>query len=243
MSNDPGQQGTPQYYRPGPSSGTYPQYPQNPYPHGWTPGTPPAPYPQQVPGGSDPQQAGPQPGPQWNTTGGGGWGNPPAGLGQTPAAKAPRPRQLVTALIMLLAAALPFVLMGVAAMVTPVDESMLEQAGIPRAEYEAMMTQAGMTFDQLAQMVRVMGAVFLVLALIYAALAVVAFLGAGGARLALAVLTGVYGLPLLLMMAPTLPLFGVLVVAVAAAGVVLLYSRPAKEWYAARKVGAAQRSG
>ena len=234
VSTDPGRGDppTPQYYRPGPSSGSYPQYPQNPFPQGWTPGTSPGPYPQQ------PAPAGPQ----WNTSDTGGSG-PPAGLGRTPPATAPRPRQLVLGLILLLAAALPFVLMGVAAMVTPVDESILDQAGIPRAELDALMAQAGMSFEQLAQMVRVMGAIFLALALVYAVLAVVAFRGAGGARLALAVLTGVYGLPLLLMMAPTLPLFAVLVLAVAAFGLVQLYSRPAKEWYAARKVGAAQRSG
>lgn len=237
VSNDPGRDGptsAQQYYRPGPSSGSYPQYPQNPYPQGWTPGAAPAP---------DPQQPADPAAPQWNTSGESGWGGPPAGLGQSPSARASRPRQVVTGLILLLAAALPFVLMGVAAMVTPIDESVLDQAGIARGEFEAMMSQAGMTFDQVAQMIRVMGGVFLVLALIYAALAVVAFLGRGGARLALAVLTGVYGLPLLLMMAPTLPIFAVLVMAVAATGVVLLYSRPAKEWYAARKVGAAQRSG
>ena len=226
VSNDPGQQGAPQYYRPGPSSGSYPQYPQNPYPQGWTPGAQPAPYPQQPSGTA----------PQWNS------GNPPAGLGPRPAGRLSRPGHVLTALILLLAAALPFVVMGVAAMVTPVDASMLDQAGVPRAEMDAVLAQAGMTFEQLAQMVRVMGGIFLALALLYAVLAVVAFLGTGGARLAIAVLTGVYGLPLLLMMAATLPAFAVLVLAVASTGVALLYSRPAKEWYASRKVGAAQRS-
>ncbi|MBC3189584.1 hypothetical protein H7X46_00695 [Pseudonocardia sp. C8] len=226
MSNDPGEQGTPRYYRPGPSSGTYPQYPQNPYPHGWTPGAPPPPFPAPPAGQT-----------RWNAA-----GDAPAGTGR-PQGRVARPPQVVTALVLLLAAALPFVLMGVAAMLTPVDESVLNQAGIPRAELDAMMAQAHVTFAQLTQMVRVMGGIFLVLALAYGALAVVAFLGRGGARLALAVLTGVYGLPLLLMTAPTLPWFAVLVVAVAAGGVVLLYGRPASEWYAARKAGAGQRPG
>ena len=232
VSNDPGQQGTPQYYRPGPSSGSYPQYPQNPYPQGWTPGTPPAPYPQQAPHPQDPQQAGPQ----WNTASG--WGPPPAGLRPTSSRTVPRPRQLLTGLILLLAATVPFVVMGVTAMLVTVDDALLDQAGIPRDQLDQAMAQAGITLEQMTQLFRVMGVIFLVLALSYAVLAVVAFLGKPGARLTVAILTGVYGVPLLLMMAPSLPLFAVLVLAVASTGVVLLYSRPAREWYASREVGA-----
>ncbi|GAA1398040.1 hypothetical protein GCM10009613_51680 [Pseudonocardia kongjuensis] len=252
VSNNPGEQGAPQYYRPGPSTGYYPQYPQNPYPNGWTPAAPAPPQQQQ-------QQQPPQeqyqqqyqqqqyqqpPGPQWNTGGAPqGWGQPPAGLapgGTTPLA---RPRQVVTALILLIAAALPFVLMGGAAMFAQIDQATLDQAGIPRAELDSVMAQTGVTLDQLTQLVRVMGGVFLVLALVYAALAVVAFLGRAGARLALAVLTAVYGLPLLLLMAPTIPVFAVVILAISSTGVVLLYGQAAREWYASRKVGAARRAG
>ncbi|BBG04841.1 MULTISPECIES: hypothetical protein [Pseudonocardia] len=250
MSNNPGEQGAPQYYRPGPSTGHYPQYPQNPYPNGWTPAAAPAPqaHPQPQPHPQPHPQAHPQaqaqPGPQWNTgSAPQGWGQPPAGLapgGTTPVA---RPRQVVTALILLIAAALPFVLMGAAAMVAQVDQATLDQAGVPRAELDAVMAQAGVTMEQLTQLVRVMGGVFLVLALVYAALAVVAFLGRPGARLALAVLTAVYGLPLLLLMAPTIPVFAVAILAISSAGVVLLYGQAAREWYASRKVGAARRAG
>ncbi|MEV1294999.1 hypothetical protein [Pseudonocardia sp. NPDC049635] len=229
MSSNPGEQGAPQYYRPGPSTGHYPQYPQNPYPNGWTPA---APAPAQ------------QPGPQWNTgSAPQGWGQPPAGLAPGGTAPVARPRQVVTALILLIAAALPFVLMGATAMAAEIDQAALDQAGVPRAELESVMAQAGVTMDQLTQLVRVMGGVFLVLALVYAALAVVAFLGRPGARLALAVLTAVYGLPLLLLMAPSIPVFAVAILAIASTGVVLLYGRAAKEWYASRKVGAARRAG
>lgn len=222
VSNDPGQQGTPQYYRPGPSSGHYPQYPQNPYPQGWTPGALPPP----PPGQDAAPQYGQQPYGQQS----------PAGLGEGGAAPVPRPRQVTTALILLIAATLPFVLMGVTAMFATVNDELLNQAGIPRAEVDAMLTQAGLTLEQLTQAVRVMGGVFLVLAAVYAALAVVAFLGRPGVRIALVVLTVVYGLPLLLMMAPTLPLFPVAVLALAATGLWLLFSAPAKAWYASRAV-------
>lgn len=150
----------------------------------------------------------------------------------------------MTGLVLLLAAALPFMPMSVAALVTPVEESSLNQAGVPEAELEAMMAQAGMTFEELVGLVRVMGGVVLVLALMYAVLAVVAFRGAARARLALAVLTGLNGLPLLLITAASpASLFGMLTVAVAAVGVVQLYSRPATQWYVARKGRGALRSG
>ncbi|MFP5069439.1 hypothetical protein ACLFMI_07215 [Pseudonocardia nantongensis] len=241
MSNEP--EGT-RYYRPGPSSGHYPQYPQNPYPQGWTPGAVPAPPP---PSGQDasPQQGqtpsgqpryGQQPYGQ-QQYGQAQYGQaPPAGLGQGGGARVPRPGQVTTALILLIVATLPFVLMGVTAMFATVDDELLNQAGIPRAEVDAMMAQAGLTLDQLTQAIRVMGGMFLVLAAVYAALAVVAFLGRPGARIALVVLTAVYGLPLLLMMAPTLPLFAVAVLALAAAGLWLLFSPPARTWYASRAV-------
>lgn len=209
MSNEP--EG-PRYYRPGPSSGHYPQYPQNPFPQGWTPGAAPGPLPQ------------PPPGP------------PPAGLTPGVTAPVPRPRQVTTALLLLVTAALPFVLMGTVALFVTVDDELLNQSGVPRTEIDALMAQAGLTLPQLTQAVRVMGGVFLVLAAVYAALAVVAFLGRPGARIVLVVLTAVYGLPLLLMMAPTLPLFAVAVVAVAATGLWLLFSAPAKAWYASRAV-------
>ncbi|ALE79219.1 hypothetical protein WY02_13135 [Pseudonocardia sp. AL041005-10] len=255
VSSNPGQHDAPQYYRPGPSTGRYPQYPQNPYPHGWHGGATPPPAPQQAPAAPAPQPgttaqpgAVPQPGsgqqagqgPQWNAASG--WGPPPAGLGSGPQGRPARPRQVVTALVALVAAALPFVVMGIGAMFATINDAVLNDTGLPRADIDAALAQTGLTMDQLTQFVRVMGGIFLVLALVWIALAVVAFLGAGGARIALAVLAGVYGIPLLLLMAPTIPLFAVLVVALSVAGVALLFGRPAKEWYATRKLGAASRS-
>lgn len=229
VSTDPGPQDEPRYYRPGPSSGHYPQYPQNPYPHGWTPGAVPPP---------PPPVTGPQPGAPDP-------GSPPAGLGPGAAAPVPRPRQVVTALVLLLTASVPFVLMGVSAMVATVDDALLGQTGVPRAELDAMMARAGLTMAQLTTVVRVMGGIFVVLALAYVAVAVAAFLGRAGARITLVVLTAVYGLPLLLMTAPTLPLFAVAVVGLAATGSWLLFSPPAKVWYASRAVrgGVAGRAG
>ncbi|MBN9737278.1 hypothetical protein PP1_019905 [Pseudonocardia sp. P1] len=241
VSNDPGQQGPPQYYRPGPSSGAYPQYPQNPYPQGWTPGMQPAPYPQQAP-----DQAGQAP--QWNTA-----GAQPAGLTPSGRREVTRPRQVVSALILLIASALPFVFFGIAALLVPLDgtvlnDDLLAQAGMPRPEFETMLAQAGMTatefLDAVGVAMRVFGAVVLVLGLAYIGLGVAAFRGSAGARLSAAIVTGVFGLVLflfLMLAGREALLFAVLVLAVAAGGITLLYSAPAKEWYASRRVGAAQR--
>ncbi|MEQ3550420.1 hypothetical protein WIS52_08050 [Pseudonocardia nematodicida] len=228
MSSESGHHG-PQYYRPGPSSGHYPQYPQNPYPTGGGP-TPGAGRPAGF--GPDPQQ---QVG-QWQQ----GWAPPaggaPAGLGQTGTAPVPRPRQVVTSLILLLTSTVPFVFMGIQAMFMTINQALLNDAGIPRSQL-AQVEAAGITMDQLTQLFRVMGGVFVVLALVYAVVAVVAFRGRPAARLVLAILTAVYGLPLLLLMAASpLALFAVAVLALAGVGVWLLYSQPAREWYAARKV-------
>ncbi|MBN9754535.1 hypothetical protein Ae406Ps2_4486 [Pseudonocardia sp. Ae406_Ps2] len=229
VSSDPGQHDAPQYYRPGPSTGRYPQYPQNPYPNGWHGGSMPPPSPQQAP-------AAPA-----NTASG--WGPPPAGLGSGPQGRPARPRQVVTALVALIAAAVPFVVTGIGSLFVTVNESLLNDSGIPRGEFDAALAASGMTMAQFGQAVRVMGVVFLVLALVWIALAVAAFLGAAGARIALIVLLVLYGIPLLLiMLIGGQPVFAVLVVGVAAAGVALLFGRPAKEWYAARKLGAASRS-
>lgn len=238
VSSDPGQHDAPQYYRPGPSTGRYPQYPQNPYPNGWHGGSTPPPSPQQAPAAPAPQ---PGQGPQWNTASG--WGPPPAGLGSEPQGRPTRPRQVVTALVALIAAAVPFVVTGIGSLFVTVNESLLNDSGIPRGEFDAALAASGMTMAQFGQAVRVMGVVFLVLALVWIALAVAAFLGAAGARIALIVLLVLYGIPLLLiMLIGGQPLFAVLVVGVAAAGVALLFGRPAKEWYATRKLGAASRS-
>lgn len=240
VSSDPGQHDAPQYYRPGPSTGRYPQYPQNPYPNGWHGGSTPPPSPQQAPAAPAPQPGQGQ-GPQWNTASG--WGPPPAGLGSEPQGRPARPRQVVTALVALIAAAVPFVVTGIGSLFVTVNESLLNDSGIPRGEFDAALAASGMTMAQFGQAVRVMGVVFLVLALVWIALAVAAFLGAAGARIALIVLLVLYGIPLLLiMLIGGQPVFAVLVVGVAAAGVALLFGRPAKEWYAARKLGAASRS-
>ncbi|MFP5019679.1 hypothetical protein [Pseudonocardia phyllosphaerae] len=232
MSTEPGQDeqpSTPQYYRPGPSSGTYPQYPQNPYPNGWAPGTSPAPYPQQpspAPQAPAPEQAPHQqpsgPYPAW-----------PGGTGSSPQ-PATRPTQVRLALVLLLLSALPFVLMGVVAMRTTIDQATLDGSGIPRALAEQALTNSGFTFEALTTAVRVMGGVFVVLALVYAVVAFVAFRGSSGARFVLVVLTVVYGIPLLLMMAPTLPSFAVAILALAAVGIWLLFTPAARTWYDAR---------
>lgn len=236
VSSDPGQHDAPQYYRPGPSTGRYPQYPQNPYPHGWHGGaTPPA----------SPQQAPAAPAPQPGTTAPptSGWGPPPAGLGGGPQGRPARPRQMVTALVALVAAALPFVVTGIGSLFVTFNESLLNDAGIPRGEFDAALAQSGLTMAQFGDAVRILGVVFVAMAVIWIVLAVAAFLGASWARVVLIVLLALYGLPLLAIMGTSgQPMFAVLVIGIAAVGVTLLFGRPAKEWYATRRLGAASRS-
>lgn len=217
----------PAYYRPGPSSGYYPQYPQNPYGPGSS-GVPP-----QFSAGY------PAARPQENVTYP--YGGPfPAGTGPQYAGRtgAPggRPRNVVTAFVLLLVPPVLFLLVGLVLTLTPLTPDMIP----PEAGIEEALAGSGLTMDQLLSAMRTFGAVLAVLALVYAALAVVAFLGKLGALITLTVLTVLFDLFWLLALVssvanPLGAILPVIVLGTSVAGVALMFSAPARAWFAGQR--------
>lgn len=215
----------PAYYRPGPSSGYYPQYPQNPFGPGSS--------------GVPPQLSGyPAARPQENVTYP--YGGPfPAGTGPQwvgRSGRPDRPGNVVTALVLLLVAPVLFLVMGLALALTPLTPEMLP----PEAGVDELVAASGITTEQLLSGLRAVGAVLAVLAVLYAVLAVVSFLGQLGALVALTVLTVLFDLfwLLALLSAATNPLGAILPVIVlgtSIAGVWLMFSTPARAWFAAKR--------
>lgn len=213
----------PAYYRPGPSSGYYPQYPQNPYGGGRTPSYAQPQYGQPA----VPPQYGQAPyaQPGYGGAPGTGWAGPVS-----------RPPTMIVSLVLLLLAALPFLVGGLAVSIAPLTEEMFP----PEAGLEQLQAQAGIGFAEIVSLFRTLGVVMAVLAAVYMVLAVVAFTGRAGARLALTVLTVLFGLFLLVALVGSLgnPLslaVPLLVLVASVAGVALMFGAPAKAWFASRR--------
>lgn len=115
----------------------------------------------------------------------------PAGLegGGTPAT---RPVAMTAALVLLVLSSLPFVALGAALLVVPINLDALP------AGFDQQRLQAGITVPQVMTTIRIVGVVVLVIALLYVLFAVLAFLGRGWARVVVTVLTVIFGIILLL---------------------------------------------
>jgi hypothetical protein len=218
----------PAYYRPGPSSGYYPQYPQNPYGPGSS-GVPPqfaAGYPGPAPA-PRPQETYPYGGPFPAGTG-------PQYVGQAGATS--RPRNVVTGFMFLLVAPALFVVVGLVLTLAPLTPDMFP----PEAGIQEALTASGLTMQQLLSAMRTFGAVLAVLAVVYAVLAVVSFLGKLGALITLTVLTVLFDLfwLLALLSAATNPVGAILpliVLGTSIAGVTLMFSAQSRAWFAAKR--------
>ncbi|WP_132428777.1 hypothetical protein [Pseudonocardia endophytica] len=214
----------PAYYRPGPSSGYYPQYPQNPYGPGSS-GVPP-----QFAGGypaARPQETYPYGGPFPAGTG-------PQYVGQTGATG--RPRNVVTGFMFLLVSPALFIVVGLVLALAPLTPDMFP----PETGIQEALTASGLTMEQLLSAMRTFGAVLAVLAVVYALLAVVSFLGKLGALITLTVLTVLFDLfwLLALLSAATNPIGAILPVIVlgtSIVGVTLMFSAQSRAWFAARR--------
>lgn len=225
-AGDGGASGGPAYYRPGPSSGYYPQYPQNPF----GPGSEGRPLPQFSAGypatGGHEQVTYPYGGPF------------PAGTGpQFVGGPAPsRPRSMITALVLLLVPPVFFLVGGLAIALAPFDlNSLPPEAGVQQA-----LAQSGLTAERLLSLMRIFGVVVAVLALLYAVLAVVSFVGKLGALVTLTVLTVLFDLFLLLTLVsavanPAGAILPFLLLAASVAGVWLMFSGPVRAWFAAKR--------
>ena len=224
-AGDGGAPAGPAYYRPGPSSGYYPQYPQNPYGPGSS-GVPP-----QFGAGYPP------PARQENVTYP--YGGPfPAGTGPQYAgqAGATRPGSVVTALVLLLVSPALFLVVGLFLTLTPLTPDMFP----PEAGIDEALRGSGLTMDQLLSALRTFGSVLALLALLYSVLAVVSFLGKLGALITLTVLTVLFDLFWLLALVsaaanPLGAILPVIVLATSVAGVWLMFSTSARAWFAAKR--------
>ena len=206
-----------QYRRPDPSHAPQPPYAQPPY--------------------SPPQQAGYNP-----------YGQGPATRPAVPHLGAPaewtapparrkRPAVMILSLALLILAALPWLVGGIAFVVLPINA----QAGIDSGTL-AGSPLAGYTADQITALVRGGAAVPIVLGVVYIVLAVLAFLGRNWARIVLTVLTAIFAVVLVLslvlgILAGSDQLLIVALVAVPVVGVVLMYLRPSSAWFAEARRG------
>lgn len=228
------------YYRPGPSSGHYPQYPQNPYggqaygqhPYGQqlygqpgAPAQPPPAYPQtygqqrSYPPPQDqpagyPQQYGQDP-----------YGRPRAGAVR-------RPGSVRLALVLFLLPAALFLLGGLGLSFAPITPEMLSA----QPQVDEALAQSGLTMTQFLSFIRTAGAIFAVAAVVYALLAVVAFLGKFGALVGLTVLTVLFDLFWLVALLGSLgdpigALVPLVIIALSVGGLVLMYQGPARAWF------------
>jgi hypothetical protein len=145
-----------------------------------------------------------------------------------------RPRLLVVAPVLMVLAALPFLLFGALFVAAPVDAIAQEVLASPS------MQQAGATKELVVSAMRILGGIVLGVAVLYLVFGFLAFVGRSWARIAAAVLTG--GFALLLMAGivasggavDTITLAFVLLLLIVGA-VAILFSPGANAWYAARR--------
>ncbi len=225
-TGDGGAPAGPAYYRPSPSSGYYPQYPQNPYGPGST-GVPPQFSGGYPPAGGYEHVTYPYGGPFPAGTG-------PQYVGQSGPAR--RPGSVVTALALLLVAPVLFVVVGLVLTLMPLSPDMFP----PEAGVEQALAGSGLTMEQLLSAMRTLGAVMAVLAVLYAVLAVVTFLGKMGALITLTVLTALFDLFWLVALVsaaanPVGAILPVIVLGTSIAGICLMFSASARAWFAAKR--------
>ena len=151
-----------------------------------------------------------------------------------PVPTAPRPRLMIAVPVLMVLAALPFLLFGALFVAAPVAGIAQEVLASPN------MQAAGATEQLVVSAVRVLGGVILGVALLYLVFGFLAFAGRNWARIITAVLTG--GFVLLLVAGlvvsggaiDTITLASVLLVLILGA-VAILFSPGANAWYAARR--------
>jgi hypothetical protein len=100
---------------------------------------------------------------------------------------------MVLALVLMVLAALPFLVIGVGALVLPINAADIP----PELLTDPQMVKAGATPELLIQAARVLAGVMLVVALLYVVLAVFAFRGRNWARIIVTVLSVGFALLLL----------------------------------------------
>jgi hypothetical protein len=156
--------------------------------------------------------------------------------GSAPAATARRPGLLVLALIMMLLPTLLFLALGLLFLVIPMSTATLP----PELTNNPQLVQAGATPDLLVSLVRAVGGVVLVAALLYGLFAILAFLGRNWARILVTVMSVGFALLLLTGLVQSGGGTDNLVVAVPLVvlmigAVVLMFLPAANTWYSRRR--------
>ena len=146
----------------------------------------------------------------------------------------PRPRLLVLAPVLMVLAALPFVLFGVFFLAAPVDTLAQEVLASPT------LAQAGATQALVVSAMRILGGVVLAVAVLYLVLGFLAFAGRGWARITVAVLTGGFALLLIAALVASGGAIDTIALAVGLLALILgaaaiLFSPGVNAWYAARR--------
>ena len=162
------------------------------------------------------------------------YGSPYPAAPPAQAPSAPKPRLLVLAPVLMVLAALPFLVFGALFVAAPLDTVAQDVLASPN------MQQAGATKELVVSAIRVLGGVVLGVALLYLVFGFLAFAGRSWARITVAVLT--VGFVFLLMAAlvlsggaiDTITLASGLLLLILGA-VAILFSPRANAWYAARR--------
>ena len=144
-----------------------------------------------------------------------------------------RPRLLVVAPVLMVLAALPFLLFGVLLLAASVDGIAQEVLASPA------MQQAGATQALVVWAVRMLGGVILAVAVLYLVLGFLAFAGRTWARIAVAVLTVGFAFLLIAVLIASGGAIDTIVLAVGLLVLILgaaaiLFSPGVNAWYAAR---------
>ena len=156
----------------------------------------------------------------------------PAPPGHAPTTR--RPRLLVVAPVLMVLAALPFVLFGVLFLVAPVAAIAQEVLANPSLQ------QAGATEALVVSAMRILGGVILAVAVLYLVFGFLAFAGRNWARIAVAVLTVGFAFLLIAALVASGGAIDTIALAVGLLALILgaaaiLFSPAVNAWYAARR--------
>ena len=161
------------------------------------------------------------------------YGTYPAGMPEDDQPqRSARPGIMILALVLLILSTLPFLLLGFVPLVLPSDLSQLPPDLAAQIEQQLAANQ--LTYEQVRTAFGLLAGLFVVLALVYIAFAVVAFRGHGWARIALTIMTAGFALFMLLALVqapdPASTVLLLLVVGAAVVGTVILFLPEPSRW-------------
>jgi len=162
----------------------------------------------------------------------------PAGLGSDQPAPVRRPGLMIGSLVLLVLAALPFLIGGLVFLAVPIDVQEIA-ALLPSIDPTGQLAAAGITPEQLLSIIRTAGGVVALFAAIYVLFVVLAFLGRNWARILVAVLTTGFALLLLAGIVQGGGAGGqglsIAVLVASVAGVALMFAPASQQYFASRR--------